>query len=143
MADPATILSIVNASIGLAMKCFKVAQDLHELAAKFKHAELDILVIVNDCETIQLAWRRIATWCEHWANPNAELLARMERSLKVGDVVMSALESDLAVFMIQSKPGGIRKRTRIVWNEKLFRSHQERVRVQVTTMNLLLTVVQL
>lgn len=143
MADPATALSIANASFGLVIKCAKVAQDLHELAAKFKHAELDILAAVDDCETIRLAWQRIAKWCEHWANPNAEVLARLQQSLKVGDMVMSAMESDLTAFMNQSKPVGIRKRTRLVWNERLLRSHQERVRVQVTTMNLLMTVIQL
>ena len=143
MADPATIFSIINCSSSLMSQCVKVAKELHDLAERYKHAELEIVSAAEQCEIIRLAWQRIGTWCEHWAEPDEELLQRLQRSGEVGNMMLSALEDDLSLLQVRERKAGFRRRARIVWDESLFQSHQNRIKDQVVALNLLLTVVEL
>ncbi|KAL8962110.1 MAG: hypothetical protein Q9193_001444 [Seirophora villosa] len=107
-------------------------------------------------DSVQCAWRQIRQILEDWAqsdmNDNAldadqELLAQLHRSLEGGSLVISALNNDLQPYL--SKPPsphvnlGFKRRTRFVWNENAFRDHQDRIRDQVNSMTLLLSVLQL
>ncbi|KAI9877767.1 MAG: hypothetical protein M1830_002897 [Pleopsidium flavum] len=149
MADPVTIVAIVNGSFGLALKCAKVAKDLHDLAEKYKHAELAILSMVEECEVIQLAWSRIQGWCQGWADDAScdhQLLGRLNQSLIVGTMVMSALEKELPSSSEDTDSRvstGFRWRSKVVWNETAFQIHQDRIRGQVGALNLLLQVIKL
>ena len=143
MADPFTIISVVSCALSLTLKCVSAAKGLHELAERFKQAELDILSTAQQCDIIRLAWQRIGLWCEHWAEPDETLLSRLTQSLDLGDRVLSALEADLAAFQKPEKPNSFRRRSRIVWNQKLFHVYQARVNDQVGALGLLLMVLEL
>lgn len=107
-------------------------------------------------DSVQCAWRRIRHILEDWArsdmNDNAldadqELLAQLHRSLEGGSLVISALNNDLQPYLsqppFQHVNLGFKRRTRFVWNENAFRDHQDRIRDQVNSMTLLLSVLQL
>ncbi|MCJ1476539.1 hypothetical protein MMC13_005205 [Lambiella insularis] len=146
MADPATVIAIVNGSIGLAIKCAKVGQQLYDVADKFKKAELSLLSVREECEVIRLAWSRIAQWVKAWEDEAAldlELLHRLYQSIATGSTIISALEEDLNAFSNSSNVGGFKQRLKIVWEEKTFKSHQDRIRGLVGSMHLLLDVVKL
>lgn len=57
--DPVSIVSVINASFGLAVKCSKVATDLHALFSQLKQAELSVLEVVNGCQIIEIVLKRI------------------------------------------------------------------------------------
>ena len=144
--DPVSILSIVTATSNLVCKCGSVIQTLHDLAHRYKQAEVSILSIIQECQTIELAWSRIEQWAENGLNDYEDydqLSNRLQNSLYSGQLVMAELEKDL--FAIQEAPqhSRFRRKTKIIWNERLLHDHQDRIRGQVCAMMLLLEVIHL
>lgn len=144
MGEPVTILSISNGSLGIALKIGAVVNDLCDLKQKFEHAELELQSTIEECRTIQTAWYGIEAWVRK-ADTTVEqkLLGRLNKSLNVGVMVMSALEADLAAVRVESASAGLLRRSKIVWNQTLFAQHQGRIRAQVGAMTLLLQVIKL
>ncbi|MCJ1398054.1 hypothetical protein MMC11_001251 [Xylographa trunciseda] len=144
--DPITVLSIVSGSIALAAKCASVAQQLYDISAKFKQAELTIRAVGEECEIIRLAWTRIEKWVLGWADDAAadpELLHRLHRSIETGSMILSALEDNLLSIGGAPASNGIGWRSKIVWNENALAAHQQRIRGLVSSVHLLLDVVRL
>jgi hypothetical protein len=144
MEEPVTISSIINGSLGIALKIGTVVNDLYDLKQKFEHAELDLQSTIEECRTIQTAWYGIEAWVRK-ADTTVEqkLLECLNRSLNAGIMVMSALEADLAAVRSKSASAGLLRRSKIVWNQTLFAQHQGGIRAQVGAMTLLLQVINL
>lgn len=148
--DPVSLLSIISASTSTALHCGKAVRGLNEISEKYKHAELSIKSMSIGLDTIQCAWRRIRNILEDWAvdednlraDADKELLMQLTRSLDGGMLVISALTTDLRPFLDSSQPTrlGFRKKTQFVWNVHTLRDHQDRIRDQVQSMNLLISV---
>ena len=146
MADPVTILGIVNGSAGLVLKCGSVIKSLHEVAGKHKKAGISIMSLVSEVDTIELAWTRIKDWAEAYSKDAAVdtgLLERLNRSLECGALVMSALQNDISDYQRNGPTLSFRQRSKAVWNETALQDHQDRVRGQAVAMSLLLQVLQL
>ena len=149
MVDPVTIIAIVNGSLALVIKCGEVAKILNNVASKFKKAELSIKLFVQQIDTIQAAWERIAEWSESRKRRpdttvrDSALWERLDRSLECGDLVISALENDLKMYEFDQGNLSFIQRSKVVWNESSIQNHQTRVRDQVTIMTLLLQVLNL
>jgi hypothetical protein len=142
MADPVTILSIINGSLGLALKIGTV---IH-ISQKLKQAKLTILSTVAECETIQTAWSAIERWARSQrggTNIESELLERLNLSLVVGDMVVSTFKDDLTAWSRKSANLSFLGRSKIVWEENKFHQHQFRIRGQVSAMTLLIQVISL
>lgn len=61
-------------------------------------------------------------------------------------MVISALVADLRPFVVDTSQPirlGFRKKTQFVWDDRTFKDHQDRIRDQVSSMNLLISVLQL
>ena len=143
MADPISIISLVEGSITLIVQCGSAIKSLNEIAAKYKQAELTLSSMIQEVDVIELAWKRIKEWFESYTNEarDGELLERLDKSLKCGTMVISALQDDLLGY--GSKKLGFMQRSRLNWNEKALRDHQDRIRGQVQAMSLLLQVIEL
>ncbi|KAL8791592.1 MAG: hypothetical protein Q9195_005797 [Heterodermia aff. obscurata] len=142
--DPVSVISLVTGAASLAVQCAQVAKSLHDVSGKFKDAHLTISSAVQELDIIQLAWERIEHLLRTWVDDHGadtELLQRLSRQLEFGDIVMSALSDHINEY--KQPPDSLRQKTKVVWNESLFRAHQERIRGQATAMTLLLSVVQL
>ncbi|KAL2048765.1 hypothetical protein ABVK25_010947 [Lepraria finkii] len=144
MADP---ISVIQGSIGLALQCVNVIQSLNDMVGKFNQAHLTIISIIQEVETIQMAWIRIRKWSEEHAEAGTDtnFFDRLDRSLDCGTLVMTALEHDLADYNINNARTtiGFRQRLRVAWNETALLDHQNRIRGQVQAMSLLLQVLEL
>lgn len=143
MADPISIISLVEGSITLIVQCGSAIKSLNEIAAKYKQAELILSSMIQEVDVIELAWKRIKDWFESYINEagDGELLERLDKSLKCGTNVISALQDDLLDY--GSKKLEFMQRSRLNWNEKALRDHQDRIRGQVHAMSLLLQVIEL
>ena len=144
MADPITIVQVVSASASLAMQCVRVAKALHDLAGKYKTAEVNILSLANEVDIIRLAWERIESVLQLWEESDAAddgLLAELRLKLGFGNLVVSTLANDIDSFT--KRPFSFLQRTKYVWDEETFRGHQDRIRGQVAAMNLLVSVLNL
>ena len=146
MADPVTIVQVVSAATGLVGQCASVAKSLHDIAGKYKNARLTLSSMIQELDTIEMAWSRITEWSRDYSDEllaNDRLPERLANSLECGTLVMSALQADFASFKTNTKTLGFRQRSRLVWNENLLRDHQDRIRGQATSMTLLLQVLKL
>ena len=143
MVDPISIISLVEGSITLIVQCGSAIQSLKEIASKYKQAELILSSMKQEVDVIELAWKRIKDWFDSYTIEigDVELLERLDKSLKSGTNVISALQDDLLDY--GSKKLGFMQRTRLNWNEKALRDHQARIRGQVQAMSLLLQVIKL
>lgn len=144
--EPASILAIVNTSIGLTAKIATVTKDLYDLAKRYKDAELNILSIAEECEIIRLAWRKIEKWCRSWAHTDfadMELLERLDRSLAVGIMIMSALEKDIEPLKEFTESSGFIQRAKVLCKDNSFQTYQTRIRGQVGALSLLLEAIKL
>lgn len=142
--DPVSVISIVTGAASLALQCAQVVKSLHDISGKFKDAHLAISSALQELEIIQLAWERIERLLRTWEDideADAELLQRLSRQLEFGDMIMTALLEDISGY--QRGSYSFRRRSKVVWNESLFRAHQDRIRGQATAMTLLLSVLQL
>lgn len=132
------------------MKCAEVAKTLNDIVGKHKKAELTMKILVQQVNTIKAAWDRIRDWSGGYQqngdpeSGDVELLRRLDQSLEFGDLVLSALEDDLASYREEGEIGlGFMDRSKTVWNESSLQDNQMRVRDQVLTMTLLLQVLSL
>lgn len=144
MADPITIVQVVSASASLVMQCAQVAKALHDLAGKYKTAEISILSTAHELDIIRLAWDRIQTVLQSWEgseDSDPDLLKELCLKLQFGKFVVSSLADDIEAFT--KRPFSFIKRSKYVWNEGNFRGHQDRIRGQVAAMNLLVSVLNL
>ncbi|KAK0509811.1 hypothetical protein JMJ35_008205 [Cladonia borealis] len=143
MADPISIIPLVEGSVGLILQCGSTIKSLNDIAGKYKHAELTLRSIIQEVDIIELAWKRIKDWFESYTNEtgDVELLERLDKSLKCGTNVISALQDDLLDY--GEGRLGIMRRSRLAWNENALRDHQYRIRGQVQAMSLLLQVMEL
>ena len=145
MADPISVISLIEGSIGLVVQCGSVAKTLSDIIAKFKHAEVAIMSLKQEVETIQFAWDRIKKWSEDHAEAatDSQFVQRLEKSLQCGTLVLSALEQELADYKHTADNASFKLRSKMAWNERAFLDHQHRVRGQVQAMTLILQVSQL
>lgn len=145
MADPFTIVGIIEGSLSLILQCGSVAKSLNDLAGKYKQASLSILSMAQEVDTIELAWSRIKNWSEECSEAGLELtfLERLNRSIDCGTLVISALQQDLSEYTGMPEINGIKQRSKATWNERALRDHQHRLRGQATAMTLLLQALDL
>lgn len=142
--DPVSIVSIINASLGLALKCSKVATDLHAFFSQLKQAELSVLEVVNDCQMIEIVLKRIQAIVElSEARIDEDIYHQVESTLHLGSVVVASLEADLASVMSMEQDPGFREKVKIMWNSGVIKTHQDRITRQLTAMTCLLNLMEL
>ena len=122
--DLATIFAIVQGSVGIAIKCATVIKDLNDLAQKQKQAKLAVLLLVDQCQTLHIAWERIRTWTLQQGTPGStideQLVERLDCSVQMGLRVLSALEEDVSQIGDPTAKFGFLSKSRVIWNEQNF-----------------------
>ena len=144
MADPATIIQVISASTSLVAQCAKVIKGLHDLAVKYKNAELSIRSTAHELDIIRLAWERIESALRSWEgneDSDDELLQRLSQNLEFGALIVASLDEDMSTFT--KRPFTFTQRSKYVWTEGKFKDHQDRIRGQVLAMNLLVSVLKM
>ena len=144
--DPIALLAVIQGSVGLVHKCLKAVKGLHDLALKYRHAQLTILSMTQELDIILLAWEQISERIKDCGGDDvidSEVLRRIKRSLDCGLLVISALEHDLAYYSDAAQSFSSGQRLKSIWNSDILRAHLERIRGQAQSMSLLLTVVKL
>ena len=143
MMDPISIVSLVEGSMSLILQCGSTMKSLNDFAVRYKQASLTLSSIIQEVDIIELAWKRIKDWFEFYRNEagDVDLLERLDKSLKCGTNVISALQHDLLDY--ESMEFGLMQRSKLTWNGKALRNHQDRIRGQVQAMSVLLQVIEL
>ena len=127
--DPASIVGLVDASLDLAIKCASTLKRLNTIASQYKHARLTILSMIQNIDSVQLAWNRISVWLKSYVpDQNAAengLIERLERFLETGALVIEALDEDLSTYDPDNL--SLTDRSRLIWNGQALQDHQNRL----------------
>ena len=146
--DPASIISIVEGSVSLALQCGSAAKRLSDVASQYKAAELTIMSMSQNLSTMQLAWKRIGEWSknhpsESVSDHDEDLWQKLEESVEVGRLVLNALEADILQYKKANKPLSISLRSKLIWNQATLNAHRGRIQDQAQSMTLLLSAIKL
>ena len=143
--DPVSAFAIATGAFGLATKCASMVKELYGIANKYEKAKLTLYSVIQEVNTIGAAWKRIGGWLEQASGDscNDELLGQLEVSVEGGSLVISALLDDLTNYKNEQGKMSFGQRSKVFWNERLLRDHQERIRGHAIAMNLLLRVIEL
>lgn len=137
--DPVSFIGLIESSIGLALQFGSAAKTLNDLAGKYKNAKLTIKSLAQNLNILQLAWTQIGDWMKLAENENVNddsLTTRVQGFWETGILVMEALQHDLQAY--DTDQLNILQRTKMIWNETSFQSHQNRIRDQALSMSLFL-----
>lgn len=142
------MFSVIEGSISLIVQCGSVVKTLKDIAETHAQAKLTIMSMVQEIETIDVAWNRIKEWSQHHAETNADkgdtngldasFISQVKRSLQGGTLIMSALQDDLACYINKADSLSFKQHSKVTWNQKALQDHQNRIRGQVVAMGLLL-----
>ena len=120
-------------------------KSLNSISGQYRNARIMLVSMVQNLDAIQLAWKRIGQWSEEYLPLNdfhdEDFMLRVQRSLDAGKLVMDALEEELIAFNADHL--NFVQRSKLIWNENIFQSHQNRIRDQAMSMTLLLQTIQL
>jgi hypothetical protein len=144
--DPATIVSLINASLGLRLKCGQVVCDLYILINKFKQADLSIQALINQCDTMKTTVSKIESFITTLGNEiqvDDNVIRQLDANLGFGMTVLSTLEKDLVPLCNLEYAEGIRQRSSIVWNDLIIKDYQGHIRDQLIGLTCLLEVLKL
>ncbi|CAO1606473.1 hypothetical protein XANCAGTX0491_009972 [Xanthoria calcicola] len=125
----------------------------------YKNANLTVASLSTGLETIQWAWGRIEAILETWTEGqprvtqpslDTDTFQQLNRSLEAGRMVIAALEEDLMPLIRDFTQGHgsatsreILNRVQVIWNATALRDHQERIRDQMNSMTLMISLLKL
>jgi hypothetical protein len=144
--NPVPFNSIASSAAALASKCRFIIQNLYELRDKYKNANPSTTSMIQECRTMELAWRRLERWTadEIEGYEDAEQLCeRIEIALHAGQLAMTELERELSSTQTVPILTGFLRRNRYIWNDMAFEDHQDRIQCQVGVLTVLLEAIQL
>ncbi|KAL8716517.1 MAG: hypothetical protein Q9225_006165 [Loekoesia sp. 1 TL-2023] len=102
-----------------------------------------IVSIAQELATTECAWKFVQNMLEQRKcqnDMNREILLQLNQTMLYGRQVLSFLNDELSMT---AKEHGFRQRTRIVWNERRLRNHENRIRGQIMSMSLLISLLRL
>jgi hypothetical protein len=139
--EPLSIVALENASARLAGRCGTVAAGLRTLADK--HDELSsINTLADDCQIFETTLNDIKAWLEGDERDfclDEDVLMQLRSTVDGGTKVIAAVENDLAL----DRASDVGQNGKIVWDERLARLHEERVKVHVHAAACLLQVTKM
>lgn len=149
MAEAVAIISIINGAAALASGCGRTATWLRDIAQRYRQTGPMIASMAQELATTQCAWDLVQNMLDDWRCQGAideDLLSTLTESLQAGNLIISSLNDELSSCTSPSavaRKSGFRQRTKTIWNEKSLRACQERIRGQVISLSLLISVLRM
>lgn len=149
MSEPLTAPSITAKAAALAVACGTTVKSIHAIVHRYQGIGLITSSIAQELASVQCVWDLVQTLLSQrmtHGDMDRELLFRLDRTIQHGRQIVNWLDSELASstsFLACTSEHGFRQRTRMIRNEKRWRSHQDRIRGQMMSMNLLIAMLRL
>ncbi|KAL8893724.1 MAG: hypothetical protein Q9192_004985 [Flavoplaca navasiana] len=143
--DPASILGLIATAGTIASAITKTIRDLSDLRAQYTDANLRIRLLVQELSTIKSALSQINDWA-HFLDDNhnqAELKDALQVALDGVELAMGALAEEVHALVHDTSTSAnvalsFRDKTKFAWNEQNMKEHENRLRAQVSALQLLL-----
>lgn len=148
MVEPAILPSISAGAAALALACAKAISAIHAIAQRNEGPDLLISSIAQELALVQCVWDFVQTLLNQRRSHNDldhELLLRLDENILHGRRTVQLLNDELsscATLWSSTAEYSFRRRTRITRNEKRWRRHQDRIRGQMLSTNLLISILR-
>jgi 6-phosphogluconate dehydrogenase (decarboxylating) len=139
--DPVSIIGLVNASIGLAIKVGQTVKDVQTISSQYKYAEVSIAALSNECRTFATVLKKIEVWLrivDSDVTHDELILEQLSSSLECGNIVLEAMNDDLLDFTKTWRKKSPWSKTKFLFNEGVFDAHQKRIGGQLQALSCLL-----
>ncbi|KAL8962108.1 MAG: hypothetical protein Q9193_001442 [Seirophora villosa] len=148
MVEPAILPSINAGAAALAVACAKAISTIHAIGQRNEGPDLLISSIAQELALVQCVWDFVQTLLDQRRSHNDldhELLLRLDENILYGRRIVQILNDELsscATLSSSTAEYSFRRRTRITRNEKRWRRHQDRIRGQMLSTNLLISILR-
>jgi hypothetical protein len=140
--DPASIVSIVGASLGIAKTAISSIQHLYELKETYAYIDLSIAGLLFKLQSITFSLITLEKWAQNTSSRggNAELLQQLGLSIQSCNSVIACI--DVKVKDVAAKADAWNK-IKHLWNEDVVRGFERDLDSQISALQLLLQTAQL
>ncbi|KAI4103194.1 MAG: hypothetical protein L6R37_003948 [Teloschistes peruensis] len=147
--DPVSILGLITTAGTIASAITRTIRDLSDLRAQYTDADLRVRLLIKELSTIKSSLTQINDWAHFLdtTDNQAELRDALQVALDGVELAMGALAEEVQKLVPDPSATsrvdmGYRQRTRYVWNEDTMKEHENRLRAQVSALQLLLQAAQ-
>ena len=143
--DPASIVALIGTAGAIASTITKTIRGLSDLRAQYTDANVRIRLLIKELSTIKSSLNQINDWAHFLdeTHNQAELRDALHVALDGVDLAMGALAEEVQALVDDISADsnvhlGLRAKTKYAWNEQNMREHENRLRAQVSALQLLL-----
>lgn len=146
MADPLSILMMVNASLGIARSLVHTIKELYEIAEAYETAALGIRTVATQCNSFRIAIERIHKWLLTQSENNRndideDFWQALKSNLDTGAMVIEDL--DRRIEGLKKSPAKFWTRTKYLWNGVVISELQGQIQGLMSAVSLLIHVIDL
>jgi hypothetical protein len=141
MADPATILGLISASLTITICAATIGKDLHSLRQKFKAVNSSVQQLSVHISAIRIAARSLSSWLEAETVGSEEVEEVRHELLAIlsacGDL-LSDLQDHITRTLTSEDALNFKGACKYIWNEDLIKQIAETLHHQETAIILIL-----
>lgn len=141
MADPASILGLISASLTIAIRAATIGKDLHSLTTKYKLTNARVRQLSVHVAAVRVAARSLSSWLEEDVVGSEEVEDVKSELLEVLSACCSLL-SDLQDLVAKALAGaetvGFKGAVTYIWDEDIIKESMETLHYQETALILIL-----
>lgn len=141
MADPASILGLISASLTIAIRAATIGKDIHSLTTKYKLANARVRQLSVHVAAVRVAARSLSSWLEEDVVGSEEVEDVKNELFQVLSACCSLL-SDLQDLVAKALAGaetvGFKGAVSYIWDEDIMKESMETLHYQETALVLIL-----
>lgn len=141
MADPASILSLIAASLSITIKAATIGKDIHSLTSKFRGTTAKVQQLSVHLAAVRVAARSLSSWLEDETVGSEEVEDVKEQLSEVLSACYSLL-SDLHDHVVKALAGadkvGFRGAVNYIWDDEIINETTDTLHHQETAIILML-----
>ncbi len=147
--DPVSIIGLLGTAGTLVTTVTCTIKHLSQLRGQYEDADLRIRLLIGELSAVKSALTQIHDWTHYLddGHKQRDVLEGLQISLDGCQLAMNALAEEVNLLLVGSGPlyvseMGFKSRTKYMWNESTLKEHENRLRAQISALQLLLQAVQ-
>ncbi|KAL8765452.1 MAG: hypothetical protein Q9209_007479 [Squamulea sp. 1 TL-2023] len=143
--EPASIVGLIATAGTIASTITKTIRDLSDLRTQYTDANVRIRLLIKELSTVRSSLDQINDWAHYLddTHDQAELKGALQVALDGVELAMGALAEEVDALVQDTSANAkvdlsFRGKTKYAWNEQNMRDHENRLRAQVSALQLLL-----
>lgn len=147
--DPVSIIGLLSTAGTIAATVTCTIKSLSQLRGQYEDADLRIRLLIGELSAVKSALTQIHDWTHYLddGHKQRDVLEGLQISLDGCQLAMDALAEEINLLLVGTSSGdgsgmGFKRRAKYVWNENTLKEHENRLRAQISALQLLLQAVQ-